>query len=562
MEDYQHGMAGFTRYRRGICRLIAGCQSELVRRLRALGPPNPLMVRRAHHDRLTLVIIDNHTTPITTMKRLLITLLLNTCLAISALAQNAKVTFTVAHYKGYISIMDPSAPYRTGGRMAAVVSLTPQHTGTYVTGTMQQPMFIKVFFMSNETYHVAYLWLSPGDDLTYQIDFAKTPYAITVGGRGSNNNQPEIFALANFDTQPYRENNSPRGLISALNKQGQLNKLVLANYIKRYNPSPAFIKASRQNLAYFAPSLYYEFHHNYHHDNTNPKLDKWQLIEDSLLATVKLNNDEALAACNYNRLINEYMLREKERLMMQQMENPVSFFREWYHTTPAKGKPLYESERQNLFVEKVLNKHFKGKTAEYLYSKMFMESLIEHNPTNLGEMYARFKQKYPRSQYISWYDAPVNDVVKKQNRGLNNNMIFPPNNGSTINTWKEVLAMMKGKTVLVDMWGTWCSPCREELAENSAPLREHFKGKPVVFLYIDSFDLKNEKLWKNLIAYLHLEGTHILANDILNRDIVSKLHFSGYPSYFLIKKDGTYKMTKTQYRVDRNAMIKEIEAAM
>lgn len=497
------------------------------------------------------------------MNRFITFIILIACLTTGALAQTAKINITVAHFNGTISVIDPSARFipGRGHGLSIPLALNAQHTATYTTGALNQPEYIKVF-MYGSAFYIGNVWLSPGDDLAFKIDLAKKPYVFTVSGKGGNNNQPEIFSLTDFDTQLYRNYSAPNLLIAALNKQSRLNKTILAGYIKRYHPTPDFIKVSQQNLAYFAPSIFYQFHHDYYHDETNPVLSKWQPVEDSLLATVKLNNDGALAACNYKLLIDQFMLREKERLMVEQMEHPEQFFKTWYHTTAYKGRPIYESERQNLFVERILNKHFSGKTAEYLYSEMFKMNLLTHNPTHMGEMYSRFKQKYPNSPYIAWYDAPVNDVVSKQAQGLNKNMIFPPDNGSKINTWKEVLAMVKGKTVLVDMWGTWCSPCREELAENSTPLREHFKGKPVVFLYIDSFDQKNEKLWKNLIAYLHLEGMHILANDMLNKDIVTKLKFSGYPSYFLIKKDGTYGKTKTQYRVNREAMIKEIEAAM
>jgi protein-disulfide isomerase-like protein with CxxC motif len=82
------------------------------------------------------------------------------------------------------------------------------------------------------------------------------------------------------------------------------------------------------------------------------------------------------------------------------------------------------------------------------------------------------------------------------------------------------------------------------------------------YLYIANFDSNNEDKWKNLIAYFQLDGTHVLANDDLNRSIMEKIKGQGYPTYFIIKKDGSYVLSDAGYPMKRDVLIKQIEGAL
>jgi thiol-disulfide isomerase/thioredoxin len=177
-------------------------------------------------------------------------------------------------------------------------------------------------------------------------------------------------------------------------------------------------------------------------------------------------------------------------------------------------------------------------------------------------VFAHFKHKYSSSNYIPLFSNAIAEIVARQKQVLNNKIVFVADNGTKLNTINDVILLMKGKTVFVDMWGTWCGPCRSELEKYTPQIRDHFRGKNVTFLYIANKDIGHPEEWKKIIAYYKIEGIHILANENLDKDIMTKIESTGYPTHLIIKKDGTFKKIKTQDESNTQQFIKEIAAEL
>lgn len=536
------------------------------------------------------------------MKRIYVACLLLILFAKTASAQSARVNVVVVNvkaFKGNIYLFDPNAPFNPAKKGGTSIPLNNSLAGSGTIDIKQPgPVNLDVIYSIEGKAaedNISYtLFLTPGDDLALKIDPGKKTNNVTVTGKGSNNNQPEIFALTDiFSDNEYVGDKTPYRALPGIIKQQKLNKALLNNYIAKYKPSDAFIQFSQMNVIYYAAAKYF-FMKTKNLDQTR-NYGPWQKAQDSLFTNIKnnaegltpkfkdevvtailtnntpqarlrgaanLNNDAALAGYNYTYLVSFFAERDYERLMMKQGDNPTAFYKEMYHTSVANGKKLFTDEEKSLLQEKSINKYFTGKTAEYLYVGWIKRNLAWSNYRNITLIFDHFKRKYPTSKYIAELSGPINAIIaKQQNQKLNNKMVFVADNGTKLNTLKDVLAITKGKTVFVDMWGTWCSPCREEIEKDSGPLRAYFKGKGVDFLYIANHDVAHEKEWKKLIAYYHMEGMHILANDKLDRDIMARLKSSGYPTYFIIKKDGTFQKSKAQYPIDLPALTKELETA-
>lgn len=104
--------------------------------------------------------------------------------------------------------------------------------------------------------------------------------------------------------------------------------------------------------------------------------------------------------------------------------------------------------------------------------------------------------------------------------------------------YREILKPYQGKVVYLDVWGTWCSPCKQQMKYAPA-IKEAMKGKDVVFLYLANRSLKAS--WENIIKEYGLLGeqtVHYNLPDTHQELLEQYLQVKAYPTYLLIDRNG------------------------
>lgn len=123
------------------------------------------------------------------------------------------------------------------------------------------------------------------------------------------------------------------------------------------------------------------------------------------------------------------------------------------------------------------------------------------------------------------------NVVKENAPAID--FAFPDADGKTV-----ALSDFKGKLVYVDVWATWCGPCKKELPHLKA-LEEEFRGNPdVVFLSVATDPSKDEQKWKNYIKNNAMKGVQLFAGSNAKRDLMEPYKITGIPRFILVGKDG------------------------
>jgi thiol-disulfide isomerase/thioredoxin len=483
----------------------------------------------------------------------------------NSVAQNVKIEGTLhlpaADRKVYLIRPMQSTEYNAG----AVSTVIDAGKGKFLVElNIGQPeiMFLSSW-VNNQPEFNTWLFLKEGYTLNLELRKENDKVMPVVSGIGAQNNQQ--LEISNYSgIMNDSKDTLPENVLAYVQQEYKKDEAALNNYIKKNKPSKEFIEAWQHQIAYAPLKEYYSFAQQrkyYIKEAYKRNIKSWNAGFDQLLKNAPLINEAALNCANYRYFLHDYLTRSKEQLWGDAAVNMDEFINKWYAGDMAKGKEDFNADKVNRPCQKIVEATFTGKVKEYMYAQIIKNALKESIITNLAVVYDDFLKQFPDTKYKKIYDNPVAAVAERLKQPLTQKMMFIPNSDS-INSWAEVLAIFKGKTVLLDMWGTWCGPCREEIEKNGAAIKSHFKNKPVDYLYIANYDEGNVEKWKTLVAYFNLEGSHLLATDSLTTDIMKQLKTNSYPTYAIIHKDGSVELSNAGYPMKKDILIAQIEKAL
>lgn len=102
---------------------------------------------------------------------------------------------------------------------------------------------------------------------------------------------------------------------------------------------------------------------------------------------------------------------------------------------------------------------------------------------------------------------------------------------------KTKLEDLKGKYIYIDIWATWCGPCRAEIP-SLKKVEEKYKGKNIEFVSISVDVEKDFEKWKTLVKDKSLGGIQLFADKDWNSDFIKAFGITSIPRFILIDPSG------------------------
>jgi thiol-disulfide isomerase/thioredoxin len=194
-------------------------------------------------------------------------------------------------------------------------------------------------------------------------------------------------------------------------------------------------------------------------------------------------------------------------------------------------------EDETLKVELIL--HYLGNVRDMMSFEIWKERFGKH--FNTDELKARFDAHGTRIARLvedaaSQQGAAAPSTPREERPGLTEGAPAPNFTYNDVDGNPVSLSDFKGKVVYIDVWATWCGPCRRELPHLAA-LKERFKDNENIAIIAISTDADAQR-WRDFVAAENLGGIQLHGRTNDESDIARLYHVSTLPRFFLIDKEG------------------------
>lgn len=410
-----------------------------------------------------------------------------------------------------------------------------------------KPVFTELFYPENE----CWLIVEPGESYNIEIDCNQNTFKI----EGKNEKLMGIYQNLLIPMHPNIEYPKYRNLSipvinykvdSMYNKEHQI-------FVELHNKNEISNKVFE--LVDFDRHLFYQsllssvFKLQYFEiilNNREANTDSISNILNTAVTSVSFDTENFLSsrwAYYYLESYLEYKeFTEKEYYLDDRKE--------------AREKDLYHTYRNNFS-----NKYLSGEIREFFNSAYLLATAYQKKfEKELIPLFEEFKSDFPGSKYTPFVEPYINDVIDfhhKAEMEFDEEVHFIADY-SNINSLDELLETVKGKKVYIDIWATWCGPCKYEF-KYSKEVKQMLDSKNISMLFISIDDDSREKQWLDMIKYYDLKGFHIMANDELKANINLVLSRKGVPHYVFIDENGQIIQNDAPYPSQTNELKELIE---
>ncbi|MBX2872764.1 MAG: TlpA family protein disulfide reductase [Saprospiraceae bacterium] len=204
---------------------------------------------------------------------------------------------------------------------------------------------------------------------------------------------------------------------------------------------------------------------------------------------------------------------------------------------------LYETGELHHWRLSLINDQLSGQTKEqYLAFYLYDRAVQSRFEKSLVGIFTSFKQEFPESPFTPYIKPLIDKIItyhKRIESPLSDKVKIL--DGSTITDFDELREQLKGQAYYVDLWATWCSPCKREFKHNMA-IDSLLKNAGYQKLYISIDKASAREKWIDNIKYFGLEGTHLLASKAFVEDFAThhslQKEMMIIPQYLIVDPEG------------------------
>lgn len=154
------------------------------------------------------------------------------------------------------------------------------------------------------------------------------------------------------------------------------------------------------------------------------------------------------------------------------------------------------------------------------------------NTALIDSVYLDYAAKVENKAYKKQLEQVYNNYKRFSDHALAPAFDYEQPNGDRVS-----LTSLLGKYVYIDVWATWCGPCKREIP-HLTEIEEKYKNKNIHFVSLSVDVQKDKQKWKDFVADNHLKGIQLIADRAFDADFVKKFNINSIPRFILIDPKG------------------------
>lgn len=363
------------------------------------------------------------------------------------------------------------------------------------------------------------VFFSPGDSMSLALDTERFDETLIFTGKGAGKNN-YIVRLLLMEEQVEKE--LPNEILYSMSTTDYLLKAdsihqLRKNFLKRSsskeNLGEDFVRMEEKHLYYSKglEILHYKAYLKHYTDikEVNVPNDFYSSIDN-----YNINEPEMFDDVNYQQFVIGFIHRKAKEIFDDlSEEKKLKDFALDVIWMECLVKEIQDEDLRNAFLQDKV-----------------MRSIKRNGMDDISEILLAYRKLCTDQELINSVDGEIAYWQKMEKGNPAFAFTYPDINGEIVS-----LNDFKGKAVYIDVWATWCGPCRKEIPFLDK-LEKLLHEENVAFISV-SVDEDREK-WERMVNEDQMGGIQLLADKDWDSSICKDYKITGIPRFILIDTEG------------------------